>query len=453
MLPSKYSERYRSILRLGIPILVGQAGNIIVGFADNIMVGRYATDALASASFVNNIFNIALFCCMGFSFGLTPLIGALFSQGEKEKIGATVRNGLIINTIFTLVVCTLMGMLYFRLDRLGQPEHLLPIIRPYYLIFLAGIVPMTVFNVFAQWSYAINNTKLPTVIIIAANALNIFGNYALIYGHFGCPELGLTGAGISTLMARTVAPVAIICVFFGARAYKAYSRSFRKARMLRGEASRIFRTSFPVAMQTSFETAAFSGAALMAGWLGAVELASFQIIVIIGMLGFSIYYSFGSATSVLVSHCAGQNDSRGMRRTAWAGYHVLLVIMTCSCLTFIFFGRDLMSAFSSDPAVLAMAGTLIFPLVLYQIADATQINFANALRGTSHVMPMLYIAFVSYIVFGLPSTYLIAFTLGKGLYGIVLSFSVSLILAAILFFVFFMRATRKTAINTPSTDL
>ncbi len=435
--------KYKEILKLGLPILVGQIGNIVLGFADNIMVGRYSTEALASASFVNNVFNIALFCCMGFSWGLTPLVGALFARKEEDKIGAMVRNGLRLNLVFTLIICAAMLALYFNIHRLGQPEHLLPIIRPYYLIFLAGILPMTVFNVFAQWSYAINNTKLPMVIILCANCVNIIGNYALIYGHFGLPEMGLTGAGISTLISRIIGPVAIMAVFFLNKEYKAYAASFRTATLTRREGVKIVRTGFPVAMQTSFETAAFSGAAIMAGWLGAVELASFQIVVIIGMLGFGIYYSFGSATSVLVSHAAGQNDNRAMRRTAWAGYHVILAIMTVSCLIFIFFGHDLMSIFTNDPAVIAMGSTLIFPLVLYQIADATQINFANALRGTSHVMPMLYIAFVSYIIVGLPSTYLIAFTWGMGLYGIILSFSVSLIVAAVLFFIYFMRATRR----------
>ena len=102
-----------------------------------------------------------------------------------------------------------------------------------------------------------------------------------------------------------------------------------------------------------------------------------------------------------------------------------------------------MGLFSSDPAVISLAVTLIVPLVLYQFGDATQISFANALRGTSHVMPMLYIAFVSYIVIGLPCTYLLAFPAGLGLYGIVLSFSVCLLVAAVLYLYFFLRATRK----------
>lgn len=100
-----------------------------------------------------------------------------------------------------------------------------------------------------------------------------------------------------------------------------------------------------------------------------------------------------------------------------------------------------MGAFTDDPKVLALALSLITPLVLYQFGDATQVTFANALRGTARVKPMLWISFFSYVVLGLPVTYMFCFTAGWGVYGVVLSFSVSLLTAAALFLAFFLRAT------------
>ena len=128
----KYKDNYVSIIRLGLPILIGQLGMIIVGFADNIMVGQYSTEALASASFVNNIFNVAILACIGFTYGLTPLVGALFSQKRYDTIGAILRNGLFLNTAFSLIILGIMTILYFNVDKMGQPEELLPLIRPYY---------------------------------------------------------------------------------------------------------------------------------------------------------------------------------------------------------------------------------------------------------------------------------------------------------------------------------
>ncbi len=126
-----------------------------------------------------------------------------------------------------------------------------------------------------------------------------------------------------------------------------------------------------------------------------------------------------------------------------SGYVILLAIATLSSLSFWLFGADIIHIFTNDPRVIAMSLTLIIPLIMYQYGDATQISFANSLRGTSNVMPMMWISFVSYIIVGIPATYLLGFTAGLGLYGILLSFSVSLFLAGALFLYFFMRTTRR----------
>jgi MATE family multidrug resistance protein len=192
----------------------------------------------------------------------------------------------------------------------------------------------------------------------------------------------------------------------------------------------------------TFETGAFSSCAIFAGWLGTVSLAAFQVTIVVSTLGFCIYYSIGTAIAVTVANDAGRGSLRDCRRSAFSGYAVMLVFAALSSAALAMFGRPLMHLFSDDTAVLALAGTVIIPLLLYQLGDATQIAFSNALRGTSKVMPMVWIAFVSYMMAGLPSTYLLAFTAGLGIYGLVLSFSVSLFLAAALFLYFFMRATR-----------
>ena len=433
---------YKELVGLALPILVGQVGMIVVGFADNIMVGHYSTDALASASFVNNVFNVIVLAIIGFTYGITPLAGALFASGRSRDIGSLMRSALLLNTGVMIIMAAVMTIVYFNLDKLGQPPHLLPTIRPYYLITLVSLIPIMVFNVFAQWSYSINNTRMPMWIILGANVLNVVGNYVLIFGHFGLPEMGLTGAGISTFAARMVCACSIVLVFFFSGKYRGYVEGFKARSVWRKQTRKILTTSYPISIQLMCESGSFSVAGIMAGWMGHIELAALQVIIIVGTLGFCIYYSFGSAVAVKVSNATGAGNKEEMRAYAWKGYHVMLVLMALSSLTFIFFGGQLMSIFSDDSRVVAMAIGLIFPLVLYQLGDATQINFANALRGTSHVKPMSWIAFISYIAVGIPATYIMAFTMNLGMMGIIGSFSVSLFLAGALFLTYFVRVTR-----------
>lgn len=440
---NKYKANYAAIIKLGIPILIGQLGTIVVGFADTIMVGRYSTEALASASFVNNLFYTANFACMGFTYGLTPLVGAMFSQGRKFDIGEMLRNGIVINAIFSLLITGIMMLFYINVDRMGQPEELLHLIRPYFLLFVAGLLPTAIFNAFAQWSYAIGNSRMPMWIILFSNAVNVIGNWLLIYGNLGCPEMGLNGAGISTLISRIICPMIIIAIFVGIKKYRKYRQGFLSTSVSYSKLKQITLMSLPIALQFSLESGSFTFAAVVAGWLGAIELASYQIIVIVGTLGFCVYYSMSASVSVLVSNASGLGDNKGMRQVAFAGYHIMITLAAISSVVFILFGRDLIGAFTNDTMVIATASTLVIPLVLYQLVDATQINFANALRGTSNVMPMLWIALVSYVIVGVPVTYILAIPASLGIFGIILSFSVPLFLAAVLFIYFFMKTTKE----------
>lgn len=437
-----YRRLYGEILRLGWPILVAQLGGIATGMADTLMVGHYSTEALASASFVNNVFNVTIFCIIGFSYGVTPLAGALWGQGKKLSIGALVRRALRLNILFSLVITGLMTVLYFNLDFLGQPAELMGQIRPYYITQLCAMVGCAMFNVMCQWSYAVRNTKMPTVIVIAGQVLNIFGNWLLIYGVWGCPEMGLLGAGISTLAARWLCVAAIVWVFFGLKANREYVRGWRTRANELGY-RKIFTTSLPVSLQMTFESGSFTVCAIMVGWLGTVPLAAYQIFIITGTLGFCVYYGFGAAVSILVANATGRGEAAQTRQTAWAGLHVLMTIMVLSSIVLLAWGRPIMGIFSDDPAVQMAAWAIIIPLVLYQGADAVQLNFSNALRGTSHVMPMLWVALISYVFIGIPAAYLLGFTAEMGLYGIALSFSTSLLSAAILYWLAFMRVTRS----------
>ena len=200
--PGLYKSEYKTLVKLGVPVMVTQLGIIVVSFADTIMVGRCGTRELGAAAFVNSIFMVATVMQLGFANGLTPLIGALFSQGDTDRTRLMMRAGVISNLLLSSVFTLFLGGLYFFLDRLGQPAELMQLVRPYYLIMLSTLLPMALFNAFQQSSNGCTDTATPMWIIICTNVLNIFGNWLLIGGEAGFPRLGLAGAGISTMIAR-----------------------------------------------------------------------------------------------------------------------------------------------------------------------------------------------------------------------------------------------------------
>lgn len=435
-------SHFKTILRLGFPIAVGQLGVIIMGFADTMMVGRYNTDSLAAASFVNSIFNLVTFLLLGYSYGLTPLISSLFGRGEKAEAGGTLRHALLCNILFALFLMLLLLLLYGNLDRMGQPAEILPLVRPYYLTMLVSMLFVALFNALRQFTDGITDTSTAMWALLIGNVLNIVGNFFLIYGIGFFPELGLFGAGLSTLFSRIVAAVVLIVAVMSRGKYAVYRKGFAASQWRVGELRRINAQSIPIALQMGMETGAFTFSGIMAGWIGAVELATFQVTNTLGTLGFLLYYSFGAGMSIRLAAFYGTGEWAQVRATARAGRLLLLCMCAISSLIFIFFGENLIQLFTEDVSVIALAVALVPLLVLYQIGDSMQVCYANALRGTSHVRPMMTVAFVSYILVNIPVGYVLAFPLGMGIRGLYLAFTLGLLTAAILFYLNFRKVMK-----------
>ena len=211
-IPEIYLSNYKKIIRLGTPIVIGQLGNIVLGFIDTIMVGQYSGEALSASGFVNNLFNLGIISLLGFSYGATPVIGAYFGRKENDNVGASFKDSLWANSLAGLVIIGIYTIIYFNLHNLGQPEELLPLMRPYFLVLLLSLPFTTLFNAFKQFTDTVAATKTAMWVIMIGNFLNIILNYLLIYGISIFPELGLTGAGIATFTAR-IAMVAMFIYF------------------------------------------------------------------------------------------------------------------------------------------------------------------------------------------------------------------------------------------------
>lgn len=112
-------QHYKALFTLGIPIVIGQIGVIILGFADTLMIGHHSTNELAAASFVNNMFTLAIIFATGFSYGLTPIVGSLFGRGETHVVGRMLKNSLFANTLLAVLLTLIMWILYLNIHRLA----------------------------------------------------------------------------------------------------------------------------------------------------------------------------------------------------------------------------------------------------------------------------------------------------------------------------------------------
>ena len=432
----------KETIRLGIPIMLGQLGIIVVGFADNIMVGHHSTQELAAASFVNNFFNLAFIFGMGFSYGLTPVIGNLFSQKEYGKIGAVLKNSLCINLIVGILLSFCMLILLLNLDMLNQPRELYPYIIPYYILQLFSVIFAMLFNSFKQFSDGTTDTLTPMWIMLSANILNICGNYILIYGNFGAPEMGLTGAGISTLCSRIFTFLIFCWLFLRSKHYRFYVTGFQNAKINRRSINQLVHLGFPIGFQMGVESASFSLSVIMIGWLGSIELAAYQIASVITTLGFMMYYGIGAAVTIRVSTYKGQGNYREIRKAALAGLRIVAACMIGYIAFLLLFRSRIGYLFTSEEDVVNLVAIFCWFVMLYQCGDGLQIVFANALRGITDVKYMARAAFFCHICMALPIGYFRGFVLDWGAAGVWCGFPISLTTLGLLLCHRFFRLTK-----------
>lgn len=436
---NKYLTHYRSLVQLGTPLIIGQIGVVLQNFADTLMIGHHTTTELAAASLVSNIFILGLLMALGFALCMTPLIGKAYGQDDVESIGQTVKNGMAVNTLAAMLLMGAYTLLYFFLDKLGQPAELLPYVRPYYLINLVSIPFVCWLNSLKQLFDATSDTKTPMWILLGGNALNILGNWLLIYGHWGFPEMGITGAGISTLVARVTMCIAIALCFALSGRHRAERMAYRHCRVSRGGMRSLIVLGAPISLQMGMESGAWSLCSIIVGWIGTNALAGHQIMLTISQLFFQFYYALASAVSIRVSHFHGQHDFVAIRRTAWAGCHLNFAIAILVSVPVIIFRNRMGYLFTSSPQVAAEVAGAIVPLIVYQFSDGLQCTFSNAMRGLAYVKPAVVVAFISYFVVSLPLACLFGITLHGGLVGVWYSFPFGLTLAGALYYHYYYR--------------
>lgn len=440
-------DALRELLAIGLPIILGQLGIISVNFADNIMVGKYHTDALASASFVNNIFSVFFVLGMGFTYGLTPLVSSSFARGDQSRLGRLLRHSSLLNLWVGGALTLALLLIYALLEQFKLPPHLLSQVRSYFVLQLISFVVFMASGALKQFFDGIGRTRVPMWIILSSNALNILGNYLLIFGELGAPELGLFGAGLSTLIARVYMLIALVYILHRSRDLRTPYRTFLERGWRTPYIQRLFRLGLPIGVQMGVEAGAWTFAILLITPLGVDALAVHQILVTLTLLGYLIYYGLGAATTILVSRAHSIGDHRQARQTAGIALALAEGTALVVMLGLLVMRHQVGYIFSDDPAVIQMTSVAVIPMALYQPGDALQVIYGNALRGMEDVKRMTLYACAIHLILAPSLSYIFGFLLGFEDIGLRLtaiwsSFPISLLLLGIFLYKRFYQITR-----------
>lgn len=437
-----FPKEYKALLRLGIPITIGHLGMTMQNLADNVMVGRHSTEELAAAGFVNNMFILAVLLTLGYSVGAVSQIGALHAQRRPERIVEVLRSSVVTNLLQGALVIMALCLLYCSLPFMGQPEELLPLMRPYLVIQICSLPFMLVTNAFKQFTDSINDTVVAMCTVLAGNLWNIVFNWLLIFGHCGFPEMGLEGAAWATFSSRLLILLLTLAVFFLHPRYREYVRLWHTARANRRDMTVLNRLGWPISIQMGMEVASFSLVAVFLGWIGTTVLAAHQVMLSLTNVIFMFYVGIASAVAIRVSHYNGEGNLRGVRQAALSGWEMVFCLGVALSIAAFSLRYEVSELFTDNDEVAAVVATLAYPLVLYQLGDGIQVIFANALRGIGDVKKLMKYSFIAYILISLPLSYVLGIALGWGAFGIWMAFPFGLSTAALLYLRRFLRVSR-----------
>ena len=437
-----YLPYYKRNLKVAFPVMLTQLGASLVGLFDSIMVGRYATVDLAAVSFSNALFFTVMVFAMGALMGLTPLVGIQVgslssdsSHGEQSNIRSLIasffQNGMLFTVLLSFLSLVLLGGCIPFLHCFGQDPEVVQAARPYYTLIVLSIIPFLFFTFFKQFLEGLGNTAVAMVITLVMNGLNIFLNWLFIYGNWGCPELGATGAGIGSLVARIGMPVCFVVVMYLRKEWRGYLSSIRWQSFRLSVIKELTKIGFPIGVQTLMETIAFTAAFVFIGWISKEALAAHQIANQMCDMTFMVILGIGSATTIRVSHQLGANHLEGVRIASNASIHLVLLINAVGAAVMIGLRHQIPMLFTKDQEVIAIASQLIALAGVLQFADGLQVVAASMLRGITDVKVPMVIAMFSYSIVCISIGLFLAFPMGMGAVGIWIGFVVGLSVAAI----------------------
>lgn len=454
MLLPFYPKEYKALIKLGLPITIAQVGFTLQGMVDVLMVGHHSAEELAAVGFVNSLLLLAVLLSMGYCQAAIPQIGSLFSQNRKQEIMAVLKSSTAANILQGTLVCMLMFCIWLCLPYMGLDETLLPYMQSYYLILLPSMWILTGGHGLKAFYESINDTRTTMWILLAGNVLNICLNWLLIYGNWGFPELGSDGAAWATFASRVFIVMTFVLNFACNPRYASYREYWSSTHIEKRRMKVQNGMGWPIAIQMTIETAAFSGVSLLLGlggisWDATTALSAHQVMTQLACLIYMFYLGIGSAIAIRVSNYHGLEDREGARHAANAGYQMILMVgIVCSIIAFSFryeMGGLFISA--DNPEMLRRVADIVaamaYPLVAYQLGDGLQTAYVNALRGYGDVKVLMKYCFIAYMVISIPLSYLFGIVMDTGAVGIWWGFPFGLTVAAVLYYRRFRKITRS----------
>lgn len=431
-------------IKLALPIVIGELAQMALHIIDTAMVGRVNYKQLAAAALVINTMNIPFVLGIGMTISVSQMVSMAHGRRDAQQVSHYFFNGFVLCTITAVLISLALVFGKGIMLHMGQDPEVVQYAMPFMTLMGLSIIPMLLFMTLKQFADGLEYTRTAMTLSLAGMPLNILLNWLLIYGNWGFPRLELMGAGLATLITRTLMFLVLAGVILWHKTFWRYvAVSSRQWKLRRKTIKELLHIGVPSSLQIGMEAGAFAVSGIIIGTISAVALAAHQIALSCAAFTFMVSMGLAQAGSIRVSNTFGRKDWPLISVIGKSTLLAALAYGTICATLFILLRYQLPTLFNDNPLVLEAAATLLLFAALFQISDSTQAIGAGLLRGIKDVKAPTILIAIAYWVIGIPAGYLLAFTFGLGASGIWLGFIIGLTLASAFLILRFLSMCRK----------
>ncbi|MFM8532060.1 MAG: MATE family efflux transporter [Acidimicrobiia bacterium] len=441
MSPSIRSE-FLPMLKIAVPVVLAELGWMTMGVVDTIMVGPLGPEAISAAGVGNSIHIAFAIFGMAVMLGLDTLVSQAYGRRDLRDCHRWFFDGLTLAALMTLPIIAVLTLVWFAIPVLGFHGAVRPLLEGYYGVLLLSTPFLLGYAVCRRYLQGMHAVMPVMFALVMANFVNVAANWTLIYGNLGMPALGVTGAAWATVISRMFMMASLMFAVWWIdrrRTTEAgiedrhglwhVERSFNAARI-----RRLLTLGLPAASQMAAEVGVFALATALSGTLDPISSAAHQISLNLAGVAFMIPLGLGSAGAVRVGHAVGARDRLRASAAGWTAIVMATAFMVIAASTFVIFPSQLIGWFSNDPSVLAVGTSLLLLAAVFQLFDGIQGVITGTLRGIGDTHTPMKVNLIAHWLLGLPTSYVLCFVVGWGVYGLWIGLSLGLIVTGIILF-------------------
>ncbi|MFM9977462.1 MAG: MATE family efflux transporter [Sphingomonadaceae bacterium] len=414
--PAPWRAELRAMLALAWPLILANLTMALIQSTDVVLMGQLSAHALAASALGLNLSLALTIFCMGLVLAASPLMASELGRKRHSvrDVRRTFRQSVWVAVTVTVPAWLLLWNAEPVMIALGQQAALAADAARFLKGYMWSMLPFLIFQAMRHFLAALEQPRWILAVSALGVGLNALVGWALIFGKFGLPALGIFGGGLATSIVWSVMVLALGLVVATQRPFKRYRLfgNFWRADWQRYRA--IWRIGLPIAVTLGFEGTVFSFAIYLMGLIDAASVAAHAIALQLAALTFMVPLGIAQAATVRVGLAFGARDRLAIGRAGWTAFVLGVGFMTLMALVMVTIPEALIGIFidRADPAnarVIELGVSFLLIGALFQIVDGAQVVGAGMLRGLQDTRVPMIFAGLGYWVIGIGVGTVLAF--------------------------------------------